>query len=115
MDLQREVTRSIFFETGAEIAASAPGEADGPGVYLVTPGTRKWAVKLSRFSRDGAPRIGPDRASASGGNGEFALEPITIEIHDPRLKGPLLRRLARAYREQGWQFKVVGPPGSPAA
>ena len=109
MYLQRDVTQTIFSETIADIAASHTKESEIPNVFPTVSRTAEWSIIARKFYDDGH-RQGPDRVKVSGANGEFALKPITIEIYDPVLEGPLLRRLNKVYREKGWRYDIVSPP-----
>jgi hypothetical protein len=110
MDHQRDVTRSILQELMSD--PSIPGRASPPfrDVRLSPSGTREWSEELTTLEdRKGLDRT-RSRARVSGANGEFALKPITIEVHDPLLAGSWLDRLLREYRARGWPYRVIMPP-----
>ena len=107
---QRDVTRSILSEAAEDLAAAGRPTSRfrqrGDHVTYTT----HWTERLEEWdgrSVRGAPLI---RAAVSGANGRFTIPPIAVETYDSPSKAPWLGRLLRAYREKGWEYKVVRRP-----
>ena len=48
-----------------------------------------------------------DRATVTGGNGRFSLQPIIVQTYGSKVDAAWLDRLLRTYREKGWRYKVI--------
>lgn len=109
MALQADVTGAILHETMSELWVKTEQERWQPNMFIgpSLSRTRDWSITLNDITHDGPHEFA--RLRVAGGNGEFALKPITVEINDPRLRDPFLKRLEPAYRQRGWRFEVRSP------
>jgi hypothetical protein len=109
---QRDITRSVILEAQQDIVAaghSAPlirNERPG-GTY-----TTHWTEWLEGSETSKGEKLSLIRATVSGDNGWFSLQPIFVEMYGSPLDAPWLDRLLRAYRKKGWRYEVVQAPAS---
>jgi hypothetical protein len=109
---QRDITRSVMLEAQQDIiAAGQPAPEirnERPrGTY-----TTRWTEWLDGSETGNGQKLSLIRATVSGDNGWFSLQPIIVETYGSPLDAPWLDRLLRAYRETGWRYKVVQAPAS---
>lgn len=104
---QRDTTQAILAQILTEMAAT---DRQGSKRLYLLAGQGKsrpaaWSIAVKDSETDGG-QSSPDLVKVSGANGEFALEPISIVIHDARFRDSLFKRLSAAYGRMGWRFEV---------
>ena len=109
---QRDVTRAIMEEAKEDIAAAGRSVSLFRRVRDRVTYTSHWTQRLDAWESRDRRNVPLIRAVVSGANGRFTRPPITIEVDDSPLNAPWLERLLRAYRSNGWQYRVVRRPNT---
>jgi hypothetical protein len=109
---QRDITQSVMVEAQQDIIAAGHS---APVIRNERPAatyTTHWTEWLDGSETRNGQKLSLIRATVSGDNGWFSLQPITVETYGSPLDTPWLDRLLRAYRGKGWNYKVVQVPVS---
>jgi hypothetical protein len=109
---QRDITVSVMLEAQQDIVAAGHS---APEIRVERPAatyTTHWTEWLDGSETRKGQKLSLIRATVSGENGAFSLQPIIVETYGSPLDAPWLDRLLRAYREKGWHYKVVQVPAS---
>ncbi len=109
---QRDVTRSIMLEAKHDIVAAGHSASE---IHIERPlgtYTAEWTEWLEAWENRDGQKLSLIRATVSGDNGRFSLQPIIVETYGSKLVAAWLDRLLRAYCEKGWRYKVIQTPGS---
>ena len=109
---QRDITRSIMLEAKRDIVAAGHSASE---FYIERPlvtYTAEWTEWLEACENRGKRKISLIRATVSGDNGRFSLQPIIVETYGSKLDAAWLDRLLQSYHEKGWRYKVIQAAGS---
>jgi hypothetical protein len=109
---QRDITRSIMLEAKQGIVAAGHSASEIRNDRPLGTGTAHWTEWLEAWENREGQKLSLIRATVSGDNGRFSLQPIIVETYGSPLDAPWLDRLLRAYREKGWRYKVIRAPAS---
>jgi hypothetical protein len=104
---QRDITRSIMLEAKQDIVAAGHSAS---GIRIERPlgtYTAEWTELLEAWENRDGQKPSLIRATVSGDNGRFSLQPIIVEKYESKLDAAWLDRLLRTYREKGWRYKVI--------
>jgi hypothetical protein len=109
---QRDITQSIMQQAKQDIFAAGRSasklDIDRPRAAY----TPHWTEWLEAWENCGGEKRYLVRATVSGDNGQFSLQPIVVETYGSPLNAPWVDRLLRAYRERGWRYKVISAPSA---
>jgi hypothetical protein len=109
---QLYITRSIMLEAKQDIVAAGHSASEFRNDSPLGRGTAHWTEWLEAWENREGQKLSLIRATVSGDNGRFSLQPIIVETYGSPLDAPWLDRLPRAYREKGWRYKVIRAPAS---
>jgi hypothetical protein len=104
---QQDVTRSIVLEAKQEIVATGHLASEIRIERPVGTYTAKWTEWFEASENRTGQKLSLIRATVSGDNGRFSLQPIIVETYGSKLDAAWLDRLPRTYREKGWRYKVI--------
>ena len=109
---QRDITRPIMLEAKQDIVTAGHSASE---IRIERPGgmyTAEWTEWLEAWEKRDGQKLSLIRATVSGDNGRFSLQPIIVETYGSKLDAAWLDRLLRTYREKGWRYKVIQAAGS---
>jgi hypothetical protein len=113
LHVQQQVTDSAIHQT---IAGMSSISSAGRKAFTISSGDSfghdRWTAQVDAYERLDSRRIPRIFVEVSGGCDGEVLRPITIKAAGASLEGPLLDRLIRDYRAQGWQHEVVLVPAA---
>jgi hypothetical protein len=104
---QRDITRSMMLEAKQDIVAAGHSASEIRIERPLVTYTAEWTEWLEASENRGGQKLSLIRATVSGDNGRFSLQPIIVETYGSKLDAAWLDRLLRTYREKGWRYKVI--------
>jgi hypothetical protein len=109
---QRDITRSIMLEAKQDIVAAGHTASEIRIERPLGTYTAEWTEWLEVWENRDGQKLSLIRATVSGDNGRFSLQPIIVETYGSKLDAAWLDRLLRTYRAKGWRYKVIQAAGS---
>jgi hypothetical protein len=104
---QRDLTRLIMVEAKEDTVTAGHSASEIRMERPLETYTAEWREWLEAWENRGGQNLSLIRATVSGDNGWFSLQPIIVETYGSKLDAAWLNRLLRTYREKGWRYKVI--------